>query len=109
MQVLWREDSLRVAIDRRFTRRVKRGGLPLAAACLLLVSLAATVHARRQAAPPHLRRQGTATQLIVDGRPFLVRGGELGNSSSSSLEYMRPVWPKLSALKLNTVVVPLYW
>jgi beta-galactosidase GanA len=33
----------------------------------------------------------------------------LGNSTSSSLEYMRPVWPKLAALKLNTVVIPVYW
>jgi hypothetical protein len=54
---------------------------------------------------PHLRKQGTATQLIVDGEPFLMLGGELGigNSSSSSpccstvaagsLEYMNPIWP----------------
>ena len=28
---------------------------------------------------PHLRRQVTATQLVVDGQPFLIRGGELGN------------------------------
>ncbi len=33
---------------------------------------------------PHLRRQGTALQLVVDGKPFLVRGGELGNSSASN-------------------------
>jgi beta-galactosidase GanA len=58
---------------------------------------------------PHLRKQGAATQLIVDGRPFLVLGGELGNSSSSSIEYMRPIWPKLAALNLNTVLVPVYW
>jgi beta-galactosidase GanA len=58
---------------------------------------------------PHLRKQGAATQLIVDGKPFLVLGGELGNSSSSNLEYMRPIWPKLVALNLNTVLVPVYW
>jgi beta-galactosidase GanA len=58
---------------------------------------------------PSLRKQGTATQLIVDGKPFLVLGGELGNSSASSAEYMRPIWPKLSALNLNTVLVPVYW
>src|SRR5262249_2887642 len=58
---------------------------------------------------PHLSKQGAATQLIVDGKPFLVLGGELGNSSSSSLEYMRPVWPKLVALNLNTVLAPVYW
>jgi beta-galactosidase GanA len=58
---------------------------------------------------PHLRQQGTARQLIVDGKPFLVLGGEVGNSSSSSLEYMRPIWPKLVSLNLNTVLVPVYW
>jgi beta-galactosidase GanA len=35
--------------------------------------------------------------------------GELGNSTSSSLEYMKPVWPKLAALNLNTVLIPIYW
>jgi len=58
---------------------------------------------------PYLRKQGTATQLIVDDKPFLVLGGELGNSSSSSVEYMAPVWPRLAALKLNTVLMPVYW
>jgi len=58
---------------------------------------------------PQLRRQGPATQLIVDGKPFLILGGELGNSTSSSLEYMRPVWPKLVSLNLNTVLIPVYW
>ncbi len=63
----------------------------------------------QQSLAPHLRKQGTATQLIVNGKPFLVLGGELGNSSSSSLEYMRPIWPKLVALNLNTVLTPVYW
>ena len=58
---------------------------------------------------PYLRKQGTATQLIVDEKPFLVLGGELGNSSSSSLEYMAPVWPKLVLMKLNTVLIPVSW
>jgi beta-galactosidase GanA len=58
---------------------------------------------------PRLRQHGTATQLVVDGKPFLVLGGELGNSTSSSLEYMRPVWPRLVSLNLNTALVPVYW
>ena len=58
---------------------------------------------------PFLRKQGTATQLIVHGKPFLIRGGELGNSSSSSVEYMRPIWEKLVRMNLNTVLVPFYW
>ncbi len=58
---------------------------------------------------PHLSRQGTATQLIVDGKPLLMLAGELGNSSSSNLEYMKPLWPKLVSMHLNTVLVPVYW
>jgi len=57
---------------------------------------------------PHLEKQGTATQLIVDGRPYLILGGELGNSSSSSLEYMEPIWSRLVKLNLNTVLAPVY-
>lgn len=58
---------------------------------------------------PHLEIKGTAVQLIVDGKPFLILGGELGNSTFTSLEYMAPVWPKLKAMNLNTVLAPVYW
>jgi hypothetical protein len=46
---------------------------------------------------------------MVDGKPFLVLGGELHNSSSSSVEYMKPVWPQLAAMHLNTVLLPIAW
>ncbi len=58
---------------------------------------------------PHLQKQGNTTQLIVDKKPYLVLGGELGNSSFTSLEYMKPIWPKLKAMNLNTVLAPVYW
>ena len=58
---------------------------------------------------PHLQRQGTATQLVVDGKPFLMLAGELRNSSGSSLEYLKPIWPKLSAMHINTVLTAVYW
>jgi beta-galactosidase GanA len=58
---------------------------------------------------PHLQKQGSATQLIVNNNPFLILGGELGNSSASSLEYMRLIWPKLKQMHLNTVLTPVYW
>ena len=58
---------------------------------------------------PHLEKHGTATQLVVDGKPFLVLGAELFNSSSSSLDYMRPIWPRLAAIPLNTVLTPVSW
>jgi hypothetical protein len=58
---------------------------------------------------PHLRKQGTATQLMVDGKPFLIIGGELGNSSASSVEDIERIFPKLQRMGLNTVLVPAYW
>jgi hypothetical protein len=58
---------------------------------------------------PHLRKQGTATQLIVDGKPLLLLAGELHNSSASSLAYMQDVWPRLAALHLNTVLATASW
>lgn len=58
---------------------------------------------------PSLQRQGSAGHLLVNGKPFLVLGGELGNSSASSADYMRPVWRKLQAMHCNTVLAPVYW
>ena len=36
---------------------------------------------------PHFRQQGTATQLIVDGKPFLALCSEVGNNHATSLEF----------------------
>ena len=41
---------------------------------------------------PYLINKDATKQLIVEGKPFLILGGELGNSSASSLAYMRPIW-----------------
>jgi hypothetical protein len=58
---------------------------------------------------PHLVKKGTATQLIVHDKPFLVLGGELGNSSASDLGYMAEIWPKIRLMNLNTLLTPVYW
>lgn len=88
--------------------RLERCVIAIVVAFAVLIIPAVSVPAQQNLLP-QLRQQGTATQLVVDGKPFLVLGGELGNSTSSSLEYMRPVWPKLVSLNLNTVLVPVYW
>src|SRR4051794_20205785 len=58
---------------------------------------------------PYLRTQGSATQLVVDGKPWLVLGGELHNSSASHLGYMEPIWGRMVELNINTVLLPVYW
>jgi hypothetical protein len=58
---------------------------------------------------PSLQKKGNKTQLIVNGQPFIILGGELGNSSATSMENMQPFWPKLKAMNLNTILAPVYW
>jgi hypothetical protein len=84
----------------------------LMSALVLMVGYAASTMlsiAQDASGAPHLRKQGTATQLIVDGKPFLVLAGELGNNSATSLENMEPVWPKIVAGNLNTALVGISW
>jgi len=83
------------------------------ACALLLCSLAPVARAQtRLAAPaiPHLERRGQATQLIVDGKPFLVLGGELSNTVSSDTERMKAVWPLLAGkVHMNTILTGISW
>jgi len=59
---------------------------------------------------PHLQRLPEGrSHLIVDGEPFLMRAGELHNSSLSSASYMSLVWPNLLSMGLNTVLGSVSW
>ena len=58
---------------------------------------------------PQLRVINGISQLYVDQNPFLILGGELNNSTSSSIAYMQPIWKQVTALHFNTVLTPLSW
>ena len=59
---------------------------------------------------PQIRNDNGIPTLYVKGEPFFVLGGEIHNSSASSLEYMeRHVWSNLEGLNMNSLIVPLYW
>ena len=58
---------------------------------------------------PQIKQNGGVKQMFVDGKPFIMLAGELHNSSASGLEYMKPVWEKLEALRVNTVVGTVNW
>ncbi len=77
------------------------------ASCVLLIM--GTFHANAQSAIPHLEKRGAATQLVVNGQPYLILGGELLNSSTSSAAYMKPIWTKLKAMHLNTALAAVSW
>ncbi|HVZ87721.1 MAG TPA: DUF5597 domain-containing protein [Polyangia bacterium] len=84
-------------------------------ACFLALALFAAVAAPARAgepAPAGIPRLVTVdgrTRLEVDGRPFLMLGGELANSSAGSAETARAALQRLRGLGLNTVLVPVSW
>ena len=80
----------------------------LPAACLAALA-AVPCYGQTASGIPHLEKHGAATQLIVDGRPFLALAGELGNNTATSLEFMQPLWTKLAAGNLNCVLAAISW
>jgi Domain of unknown function (DUF5597)/Beta-galactosidase len=101
--------DLEAATMREPTASTGRSGERSVIGTLLAIAVVAAPARSADRSLPYLRRQGSATQLVVDGRPFLIRGGELGNSTASNPAYLQPFWPRLAELNLNTVLSPVYW
>ena len=77
--------------------------------CLGVCCLAAALNGFGKEAMPHLARNGDATQLIVDGKPFIMIAGELHNSSASDPAYLTRALDKTASLNANTVLAPVSW
>lgn len=75
---------------------------------LLLCCAAATV-AQPLCAQSRLIKQGTATQLEVNGSKMLIIGGELSNSAATSVDDIDRIMPQMAAQGLNSVLVPAQW
>jgi beta-galactosidase GanA len=78
----------------------------------LSISLTATI-AFGQTAPteddfPHLQQVGHIRQFFVDGHPFIIFGGQVGNGTGFP-DRMAAAIPKLLALHANSVEFPVYW
>jgi hypothetical protein len=61
---------------------------------------------------PYFRRQGTATQLIVDGAPLLMLSGQLENNTISyprDLDKLAAVLDICQKQNQNTVEIPVQW
>lgn len=56
-----------------------------------------------------LDRQGTATRLIVDGSPFIIAGGETGNSMASADRDVADCMRIAGERGYNTVLLPVAW
>ncbi len=76
---------------------------------LFLAAFALSAAVNCHAQTSCLRKEAGTTKLIVDGKPFLILGGELGNSSAANTCDIERIFPKLQRMGLNTVLVPAYW
>ncbi len=92
-----------------FLDKINNASIIIAALLLLVAPTTITFARTPNQNIPHLIKKGTATQLIVDNQPFVMLAGEPHNSSSSSLEFMEPLWPKLVKLNLNTLLAQISW
>lgn len=77
-------------------------------ACLTAVILFAACATALASDSPRLEKKDGRYTLLVDGRPFLILGGQIHNSSGWPSE-LPQVWDAMAAMHANTVEAPVYW
>ena len=90
----------------RFSTRMRFSALSSFAAAALL-AFAALPQALAVEAPQIVQKDGRYA-LLVEGRPYLILGGQIHNSSAWPSE-LPQVWESMAALHANTVEAPVYW
>jgi hypothetical protein len=76
---------------------------------LALLLAAAVSLAFGQAKPiPQLVKKGDKFTFLVDGKAFLILGGQVNNDGAFP-DRMERAWPKLKGMHCNTVEYPVYW
>jgi beta-galactosidase GanA len=58
---------------------------------------------------PRVKTENGTGQLIVHGQPFLILGGELGNSSAGTAAEADAIVPKVALMHVNTILMPVAW
>jgi hypothetical protein len=77
-------------------------------AAFVLAAFYAPIAPAQSSDIPHLEKKDGRFALIVDGKPFLVLGGQIGNSSAWPTT-LPGVWSAAEAMHANTVEAPVYW
>jgi hypothetical protein len=58
---------------------------------------------------PTISKSAAGGQLIVNGKPYLILGGELGNSSAGTAAQADSILPRIAQMHVNTVLMPVAW
>ncbi len=76
---------------------------------LLLLAFGLAAPAAAQQAPlPRIVSEEGRHALLVDGKPYLILGGQANNSSNYPA-VLPEVWPTIRALHANTLEIPVAW
>lgn len=85
-------------------------GLPLRTALAAIALGAGIFSSTAQAIDlPAVTYKNGFGQLMVAGKPFLILGGELGNSSAGTAAQADSILPRLAGMHMNTVLIPVAW
>lgn len=77
--------------------------------CALIVLVCPSHFSLAQAKnAPFIEERNGRHALLVDGRPYLVLGAQINNSSAWPAT-MPQVWPALERMHANTIEAPIYW
>ena len=76
-------------------------------AAVFLAAAAAVSYSQQVEAPRLVQKDGRSA-LFVEGRPYLILGGQIHNSSAWPSE-LPQVWQSMAALHANTIEAPVYW
>jgi hypothetical protein len=82
--------------------------LVVSALGFVLASLLTPIAPAQSNGIPHLEKRDGRFALIVDGKPFLVLGGQINNSSAWPAT-LPGAWSAAEAMHANTVETPVYW
>jgi hypothetical protein len=74
---------------------------------LVLFTFTSFLYSFAAEAPKLVQKDGRYA-LMVDGRPYLILGGQIHNSSGWPSE-LPQVWESMAALHANTIEAPVYW
>lgn len=77
----------------------------IALALIALVTLGSQIDAQQL---PRIEKKDDRHAFILDGKPFLILGAQINNSSSWPAA-LKTAWPALEAMHVNTVEAPVYW
>jgi len=86
--------------------RVSRLYILLLSSLLIPATLTAQTPSAQEM--PRVAHQDGRYALMVDGKPYLMLGAQVSNSSGWP-EKLQAVWPMVDLMHINTLEVPVYW